>query len=1018
MSPTSGRITDPARLRAVAASGLMDTPPERAFDDLVTAAARALDAPYAFLTVVDEARSFWKASVGVEPDGPRGTSVDGSFCRYVIETPAPLLIPDARIDPRACRNPAVTALGVVAWAGVPLMGADGQVLGSFCVVDTRPRAWEERHGEVLQALAGLARHQIGLRRRMVEAERTGDRLERLYAVSRQASLAVTREEVARAFLAEGRLAVTAIGGSLRLLDPDGRRLELVGADGDSERFVDIFGRSIPVDAELVCARAFATRTRVAITDRDQLAVHLPETLRRLRDTPVQAFVALPLLDRSREPLGVMTLSFSSPRELEPAEIEVLEALAALCAQTVERVGFIERERSLRADLERLQQVTAGLASALTVDEVAQVAVVNGVAAMGADGGCLGLLHEDGRTMHNVAWVGYPEAIRREWDAYPADVHAPMTDCLATGTAIFLPDARAIRERYPDLVDLIDRLDDRAWAALPLRRGEQKLGALFVSFRRERRFAAQERRLMHTIAEQTRDALERSRLHATTEERRRRQTLVNQIVTRMDATLGVEERAMTLARQLVPGMADFAGVELLTERGTPRPVAALHRDPRQRATVARRWAAPGTVLSPLHAGSRRVGTMLVGREPGGAAFTGADIRLLAALAEKAGHSLQNAVLFEQEHHIADVLQQSLLPSGLPEVDGVEIAAAYIPAGAANIVGGDFYDVVPDDDGAVVIVGDVCGKGAEAARLTALCRHTLRTALLMRPATPTHELAALLNTAVHGTSHRVEFCSLVLVRLTRDDGHVRLRCCVAGHPPPYVMRANGRIQAVRSGGGLIGIRPDAAFTEHPVTLRPGDTLLLYTDGLTEARRGTAFFGEERLAADLSALSGTPPHELLDAVRDRLEHWETDQARRDDVAMLAVRADGGHVGDRFRRRYPARPESLRPMRLALSRWLADHDVPPAVIADVTLAVGEAAANAVEHAYRSPGGMVHITAGAGPTGITLAVRDHGVWQRQPAPADRGRGLPLIRAVMDEVRVHATPAGTTVRMRKRRDEA
>lgn len=152
---TRRRIDDPGRLSAVRETGLLDTPAEEPFDRLARLAATTLDAPLAFVTVVDDRRSFWKACIGVDARDPadRQNPVDQSFCQYVVGLDAELVVGDAAGDPRTQDNPSIAAMGVAAWAGFPLRSPEGEVVGSFCVVDTRVRTWSDHDVEVLRTLA-------------------------------------------------------------------------------------------------------------------------------------------------------------------------------------------------------------------------------------------------------------------------------------------------------------------------------------------------------------------------------------------------------------------------------------------------------------------------------------------------------------------------------------------------------------------------------------------------------------------------------------------------------------------------------------------------------------------------------------------------------------------------------------------------------------------------------------------------------------------------------------------------
>lgn len=161
----SGGVFDAGRLAAVAATGLLDTPAEPAFDRLARLAATVLGTPYAFVTLVDDRRSFWKSCIGVDATdlADRQNSVEESFCQYVVNSGTPLIVDDTVSDARTSENPSNESMGVRAWAGYPVRGPGGDILGTFCVVDTRTRRWTERDAEVLQTLAAAAGGEIALR---------------------------------------------------------------------------------------------------------------------------------------------------------------------------------------------------------------------------------------------------------------------------------------------------------------------------------------------------------------------------------------------------------------------------------------------------------------------------------------------------------------------------------------------------------------------------------------------------------------------------------------------------------------------------------------------------------------------------------------------------------------------------------------------------------------------------------------------------------------------------------------
>ncbi|WP_354697907.1 hypothetical protein DSM112329_03564 [Paraconexibacter sp. AEG42_29] len=176
MSALPPEILDPSRLRAVAQTGLLDTPPDDGLDRLARLAASLLDAPFAFVTLVDDTRSFWKSAIGLPKEAPRENTVRESFCQYVIAEPGTLMIDDAAGHPLTCANPSIEQMGVGAWAGATLRGPGGEALGSFCVVDSTQRQWTPRDAEVLETLAEAAAASIA--RTQAQAEVDALRAER------------------------------------------------------------------------------------------------------------------------------------------------------------------------------------------------------------------------------------------------------------------------------------------------------------------------------------------------------------------------------------------------------------------------------------------------------------------------------------------------------------------------------------------------------------------------------------------------------------------------------------------------------------------------------------------------------------------------------------------------------------------------------------------------------------------------------------------------------------------------
>jgi len=237
-------------------------------------------------------------------------------------------------------------------------------------------------------------------------------------------------------------------------------------------------------------------------------------------------------------------------------------------------------------------------------------------------------------------------------------------------------------------------------------------------------------------------------------------------------------------------------------------------------------------------------------------------------------------------LAETLQQSLLPPHLPVIPGVEIAAHYEAARDGSDVGGDFYDVFESarNDWSIVI-GDVCGKGPEAATLAALVRYTARAAVIQtrRP----RLVLDVVNEVVRRQSDE-RFCTAAYARLRRDGDGARLIVSCAGHPLPLVLRAGGEVESVPARGRVLGPFPELASDDRMVRLDPGDALVLYTDGVTDARGPEGFFGEDRFAEVLSSCAGSSAEMIVKALERNLNDFHRGQPR-DDIAFVVLRVPG---------------------------------------------------------------------------------------------------------------------------------
>jgi serine phosphatase RsbU (regulator of sigma subunit) len=270
---------------------------------------------------------------------------------------------------------------------------------------------------------------------------------------------------------------------------------------------------------------------------------------------------------------------------------------------------------------------------------------------------------------------------------------------------------------------------------------------------------------------------------------------------------------------------------------------------------------------------------------------AELDLAAQVAARAATAIDNARLHRDRSHIARTLQRSLLPPRLPRIEGFEIAARYRAAGEGNEVGGDFYDVFQRTDSSwIVALGDVCGKGAEAAALTALARYTLRAAAISDGAP--RALLASLNEAIvrdrRDESPSDRFMTAVTGCLDLDPEHPVLAIGSAGHPPPVLVRADGTAEPIDIRGRALGLLPGIEVGSRRIALRPGDALVLYTDGVLDAGAPKRPLAMEELVEAARAAARCPAAEMAQAV-ERAALDRAVGAPRDDIAIVVLRRDG---------------------------------------------------------------------------------------------------------------------------------
>ncbi len=401
---------------------------------------------------------------------------------------------------------------------------------------------------------------------------------------------------------------------------------------------------------------------------------------------------------------------------------------------------------------------------------------------------------------------------------------------------------------------------------------------------------------------------------------------------------------------------------------------------------------GALIGVLHVGS--VTPRMFGQK---------DVAVLQLAAARAAPAIERAGLvaeLEREHEVAVLLQRSLLPRQLPDIAGISVAARYLAA--RHEVGGDWYDVIELPRGLLgVAIGDVVGHGIEAAALMGQMRTALRA--YAQEGHGAGRTLELVDRYVQSTGTGAMATAAYAI-FDPDTGSVRV--ATAGHVPPVVVGLGGARLIEIPPCAPLGAYPYGNCHEHELALAPDEMLVLYTDGLVERRGEPITDGLDGL---LDVLRDVDSAE--DACLAAIASLDPADGPRDDVAIVALH--NRPIPLELDLRLPAESAVLAHVRRVMRRWLRERGAVGTEIVEITMAVSEACANAIEHAYSPAPHVFHIHAETDDDEVIVTVCDTGRW-RAPRGRNRGRGLTIIEAAMDTVQVSSTPEGTELVMRRR----
>jgi PAS domain S-box-containing protein len=728
-----------------------------------------------------------------------------------------------------------------------------------------------------------------------------------YAVSRVLSTATSAEESTPALI---RTIAEQLGlevGSLWLVDEDARVLRLVGgwnAATTGSRFLSKSREFLFEPGVGLPGRVWESAGPLWVPDvaEDE---NFPRAPFALQDGLRSAF-GFPVTLRD-EVLGVM--EFFSRRVEEPDEelLELMSAVGAHIGQFLERrsaeTELVESEARKSAILESALEAIVSMDEHGAVVEMntaaAEMFGIDREAAIGRDLGEL-IIPPEYRERHHDALERYRRTGRGRILGRRLELQGMRADGAEfpvelTVTRVELPD--------PDEILFTGYIRD----ITPRRRAEELQARLFESERAAR------------------EQIERAH---------EREAFLSEAGVLLASSLDTRRTLAKVARLAVPRLADWCSVDLVEPDGTIAVVAATHADP-NKAELARKYrrrhpsrlddgSGVASVISsgvpeiipvmtpdvleekipdpdrraiasalglrssmvvPLVARGRALGAVTFATAESERAFGEDDLELARELARRAALAIDNSRLYEERGHIARTLQRTLLPRRLPEIPGLQVAAFYQPAGRMQTeVGGDFYDVFESGERTWgVVVGDVCGKGVEAAALTGMARHSVRGSALREPS-PSAALEDLNRIMLREDGER--FCTVALGRIERVDVGFVLTVACGGHPQPLVVRRDGRVETVGAPGTLLGVFEQVAIEDRVVGLGPGDQTVFFTDGLVDARHPTSL-DEHRLEELAAACAEAGAQRTL----DRFAEAVADPAGEapDDVCVVVLSVDG---------------------------------------------------------------------------------------------------------------------------------
>jgi len=866
-----------------------------------------------------------------------------------------------------------------------------------------------------------------------------DHAARLQEVTAGLAAAATTSEIADVIITQGIPALSARTGVLGVLEEPSqlRFLRSVG-------YGDVFPERLGLDEPWPIAAAVRTRTMVELRDVLERRAEYAVPERVWEASGKGMLVAVPLLVGDRA-VGALGFTREESRPLSPDERGLVETLANQAALALERAMLFEADHRARVQAEGLQRVASAVARAATMGDVATAVAAEALAVLDASGVTVVLARESDPAVGDVlASQGLAAEHARHEPMVNLAGNTITAQSIRLREPLYAESTQELASESPESARVADAFGVRGIAALPLVVGE-RLGVFSVLLSEPRRFFPEERRFLELLARSCEQGLLRASLFEAEQAARTRADILRALAATFSGAVAVSEVGRAFLDSALRHLSGASGALLLVdEHGEALNAVAVGGSSPSRD----HWHASipidgGYVTGMAFRGASSVTAstreLLEARFPASASIFGASARsayagplsvggttigafglvfederevsvedqgLLATMADLCAQAIERARLYEEEHQIAHRLQQAMLPPGVIRHPGIEVAASYHAGTEAMEIGGDWYDTFSLPDGRIgLVVGDVVGQGIEAAATMGRLRSALAAYALYE--TSTAELMTRLNHFGQGVGS-VDFATACYAVL--DPGTGVLTYASAGHPPPLLVSPDGSTRWLDEGiseplYGSAAFRPAEAAT----VLEPGDLLVLSSDGLVERRGEHIERGLARLETAACSVRDLPVHEICAGLAAQLRPGAE---HADDIVILVVRR-AREARAVFAQVFPARAEELRAVRADVREWLDDQNLQQADREAVVLALGEACANAVEHAYvDGPPGNVEIELTMLDDSLVVTVCDFGSWRAVPdEDPDRGRGYQIMRALSERVDVESGPGGTIVTM-------